>query len=315
MEQPSNNDKTILTIGKVLIFAPLLIVVIFSNAPNLVASNQLIETIFTYLPHLVVVGIIIHLPSLYRAASNSFIQIKTHGFTNLLREYIRKERIAQQAEQAKARIENINVKYPLLRRNDPLAKVIKWCPINLGGNSYHSHQLVNIRNSIITRPTKFSYLVYGLIILFISLFLHKLPLIIIGLPLTSNYSWLFLALFIIGFIFLFKRMSSYIIFDGVKKTCSIISGGILHSRTKFISLSSVVALQVINEKVESSSHDNRSQIYQSYELNLIFDSGKRLNLLEHGNLKALEADALMLSNFLEVPAWKLIYEFPTHQLR
>ena len=65
-----------------------------------------------------------------------------------------------------------------------------------------------------------------------------------------------------------------------------------------IPLSKIIALQLIGEIV--SGNDST---YNSFELNIVMDDGKRFNVIDHGNLKSLIRDAEWLSEFLNVPIW------------
>ena len=63
-------------------------------------------------------------------------------------------------------------------------------------------------------------------------------------------------------------------------------------------LSSIHALQLLCEYVTG----NKSSYY-SYELNLVLDDGRRINVIDHGNLDRLRSDAQPLSRFLDKPVW------------
>ena len=43
--------------------------------------------------------------------------------------------------------------------------------------------------------------------------------------------------------------------------------------------------------------------YYSYEMNLVLNDGKRLNVVDHGNQAKLREDAQTLATFLNVPVW------------
>lgn len=63
-------------------------------------------------------------------------------------------------------------------------------------------------------------------------------------------------------------------------------------------LSEVHALQILPELCKTkNSH------YYSFELNLVLRDGERRNVVDHGNLRGLLADAETLSAFLQVPLW------------
>ncbi|MFB3118125.1 MAG: hypothetical protein ACE1ZP_05110 [Myxococcota bacterium] len=63
-------------------------------------------------------------------------------------------------------------------------------------------------------------------------------------------------------------------------------------------LSSIHALQLLSEFVSGSKNS-----YYSYELNLVLNDGRRINVVDHGNLKRLRGDAKTLSQFLDKPVW------------
>jgi hypothetical protein len=68
-----------------------------------------------------------------------------------------------------------------------------------------------------------------------------------------------------------------------------------------VRLTDVHALQIIYEWVRSGGKNNTQ--YRSYELNLVLNSGERLNVIDHGNRAALLKDANILAQFLSVPLW------------
>ncbi|MCR9231440.1 hypothetical protein [Gimesia chilikensis] len=58
------------------------------------------------------------------------------------------------------------------------------------------------------------------------------------------------------------------------------------------------AIQLIKEYIHS-----KNSSYHSYEMNLISRDGVRTNVVDHGNLEKIQADAQTLAEFLEVPIW------------
>ena len=63
------------------------------------------------------------------------------------------------------------------------------------------------------------------------------------------------------------------------------------------------ALQIIAERVQSSSSGKNNSSYYSYELNIIKKDASRLNVVDYGNLSAIRKDAQTLANALSVPLW------------
>jgi hypothetical protein len=65
-----------------------------------------------------------------------------------------------------------------------------------------------------------------------------------------------------------------------------------------VELDRIHALQIIEQSVRTP----RSSFY-SYELNLVLDDATRMNVVDHGQLGRLQADAATLGRFLEQPVW------------
>jgi len=75
------------------------------------------------------------------------------------------------------------------------------------------------------------------------------------------------------------------------------------SHTPCCRLDDIYALQIISEMVTSHSQDHGTHRYQSYELNLILQDARRLNVIDHGDLDTVRNDARQLSRFLQIPVW------------
>ena len=71
-------------------------------------------------------------------------------------------------------------------------------------------------------------------------------------------------------------------------------------------MENIRAIQLVREYIRG----NRNSYY-SYELNLVCSSGDRINIVDHGSLRAIREDAEMLANYLSVPVWDAIdYRVP-----
>ena len=66
-------------------------------------------------------------------------------------------------------------------------------------------------------------------------------------------------------------------------------------------MENIRAIQLIREYVRG----NRNSYY-SYELNLVCSSGDRINIVDHGSLRAIREDAEILANYLSLPVWDAI---------
>ena len=123
---------------------------------------------------------------------------------------------------------------------------------------------------------------------------------------------LFLLIFVAGFggggYWMYRRFTKPIVFNFQK-------GYFFKGRMKshqspqqagledWCRLEEIHALQIISERVRSSSKNGRSRYYRSHELNLIKKDASRLNVVDYGNLKRLRIDAEVLAQTLDIPIW------------
>lgn len=68
-------------------------------------------------------------------------------------------------------------------------------------------------------------------------------------------------------------------------------------------LKNAAALQILAEQVSATTttHKSRLSRFYSYELNLVLNNTKRVNIMDHGNKAALEQDAYKLAHALGIP--------------
>lgn len=72
----------------------------------------------------------------------------------------------------------------------------------------------------------------------------------------------------------------------------------------YIDLADVYAIQLIKEYVPGSRRSGSRSPYYSYELNLVLKDGERMNVVDHGDLQRIRADAIQLGEFLgNLPVW------------
>ncbi|MFL0728592.1 MAG: hypothetical protein AB8B37_02550 [Prochlorococcus sp.] len=188
---------------------------------------------------------------------------------------------------------------------DELAYKVEWSPLVGGGTNFTTHRLVKSpgfsRNQIRVETSLWVYLFGGFCIFF--------TFIIFQSTLGGNATWtvngvdgpppswwpimaLMPASMGCGMIWWFKTKEGIFDYAAYKFT-----RGSQHFR-----LDDVHAIQLISERVISS----KGGPYRSFELNLVFASGTRINIVDHGSLIALRRDAHMLSEFLRVPVWDVI---------
>ena len=70
---------------------------------------------------------------------------------------------------------------------------------------------------------------------------------------------------------------------------------------KSFDLSNAEAIQLIRESVRGSKSN-----YYSYEMNLIYSDGNRINIVDHSALRKLREDAALLAEYLFIPVWDAI---------
>lgn len=193
--------------------------------------------------------------------------------------------------------------------NDPLANRIEWKPLKRGGANFKTYQLVQVdyhriefKASMMAKIFYFIFLGVGLGIMTI----YGGIILAEGLNLFSAET-IFPMIFGLGFavigLFLFYFGTTPIVFDkttgffwkGRKDPSRIYDPGQLKIQTL---LQDIHALQIIRERVSSSKSS-----YYSYELNLVLKDGRRLNIIDHGNIKQIRSDAKTLAQFLGCPVW------------
>ena len=63
------------------------------------------------------------------------------------------------------------------------------------------------------------------------------------------------------------------------------------------------ALQIISEICKG-----KDSSFYSYELNFVLKEGKRINVIDHGDVENIRIEAETLSAFLEKPVWDAVHE-------
>jgi len=191
--------------------------------------------------------------------------------------------------------------------NDPLAQQIKWTPLASGGANFKTHNLVQTSvNRMEFKAGTFMKVFAGIFMFFGFTFATLIPLVIFRQP-EVNY-WVMIlpvtfgSIFAVIGIFIYRTASCPRVFDkssgfywkGREEPNQMIN----REYHKYTELNEIHALQIISEHVRG----NKSS-YTSYELNLVMKDRSRINIVDHGNINALRADALILADFLNVKVW------------
>lgn len=194
--------------------------------------------------------------------------------------------------------------------NDPVALKTQWVPAKGGGTNFRTHKLVLIdSNRIVVKATAGAVLFYSIfLVVGIALVVGlSASAMIKGTPFREIIMPAFVGLIfalIGGCMFYFGTVP--IVFDkqkrlfwkGRKAPDEVFDKSSLKD---FAELEDIYALQLVSEYCRG----NKSSFY-SYELNLVFADGRRMNVIDHGNKDKLREDARVLAEFLEKPLWDAI---------
>jgi len=190
-------------------------------------------------------------------------------------------------------------------KNLPIKQAVNKYPLKPGGASFRTHKLVQVSSSKIVYQLSIYAIIFCSIFIFvgigISLFFGFYKKIQIT-DIENFENWIS---FVIGLVFM---ITGFVILylTGKPRVFDKTSGYFYKSFTSnnkkdnknVVHLKTIVALQIIGEYIDS---DNGG--YKSFELNLVLDNSKRINVVDHGKLKSIIKDAKILSEFLNTPIW------------
>jgi hypothetical protein len=194
--------------------------------------------------------------------------------------------------------------------NDPLALSIEWTPASRGGTNFRTHKLVEIDFSRVEfKPAASAKVFYSFIALMgvvVATMFFLQPIESGELPLGAFIPLFFGGAVIIGAGFMFYFGSAPIVFDkgvgyfwkGRRTPQESPEPGTIK---KVALLEDIHAIQLVAEYVRTGKSS-----YYSYEINLVLNDGRRLTVIDHGNLKRIREDAGKLSEFLGKPVWDAI---------
>jgi hypothetical protein len=186
---------------------------------------------------------------------------------------------------------------------DPVATKTQWTPLVSGGASFRTHKLHR------ASETRWEFRAGAGTLLFCGVFaVVGFAVLSYGTSVVDEGKWFLIpfgAVFATGGILMWHFMAAPVVFDkdrgyfckGRKKPERQIDPSVLKHH---VPLKEIHALQILSEYVRSDKSS-----YYSYELNLILKDGTRKNVIDHGNLKAIREDAMMLADFLGLPLWDI----------
>ncbi len=186
--------------------------------------------------------------------------------------------------------------------DDPVAQRTEWSPLAKGGASFRTRRLKQIDQNnfavVATTGSHFFNMVFilcGLGALGASFFAVRESILGAAVALVVG------SVFVLIGGFMAKMAFSNITLDlyrGLYYTGRSYDPYKMNEENKAGSLSEIYALQIVREYISSSDSN-----YTSYELNLVLNDGRRVNIMDHGKLSALREDARLLSDALSVPVW------------
>lgn len=223
------------------------------------------------------------------------------------------EKIGEIGDSIKDAIKAQSIPLDLSQFNNPIAEQTEWSPLKPGGSNFRTHEFAKKTGMAYFKATKGNLIFSGVFMAIGLIF----PVILMTQPINGSDTFVSLPFFVnliplvfffAGF-FLFRISTKPIVFS---KTRGYFWKGRLKENEspeqkglkEYCRLSDIVALQIIAERVRSSSSSSSgSTSYRSYEINLILRDASRLNVIDHGNKIKLLEDTEKLASYLGVPVW------------
>ena len=206
-------------------------------------------------------------------------------------------------------IQNINInkfELKLSDTDDPVAQKVSWQPAKPGGANFKTQKIVITPEKVVVKKTV-GMILFGLVFL-----LPGLGGLLFGAPYNfingdsgagiffivwgSGFGGAGLLMLYFGKPFTIDKMRG-VFYRGKKY-----SGNPTGKKKTQGMLSEIYAIQLLSEHVQSSKNS-----YTSYELNLVFKDGSRMNVMDHGNARDIETAAKKLGDMLKVPIWQASY--------
>ena len=195
--------------------------------------------------------------------------------------------------------------------NDLLAVQVEWTPMRPGGSSFRTHKLVQLHSDRVEFQPAWGLKLFMGIFLISGAFapIAFATALLLSGQMNSRMGFTILIPIVMGIFIaavgymIFYRHSAPIVFDryqgyfwkGRKAPNEVLNINAIKDACK---LEDIHALQLVSEYCRG----NKSSYY-SYELNLVLNTGSRINIVDHGNQDKIREDAQVLSTFLQVSVW------------
>jgi len=202
----------------------------------------------------------------------------------------------------------VPVPFDPARFGDPLVSQTAWTPAKRGGASFRTHKLAAAGPNRIESRAAIGALLFYLLFFFVGL----------GVFVALSVQWFtgdavsfdlgLLVPILISLIFI--ALGAYMFYAGTTPIVFEKGRGIFwkgrrgpdeafdsRNTGNVVRLDQVHAVQLIAEYISGKNS------YYSYELNLVLADGKRIPVIDHGNLDRIREDASKLAVFLGKPLW------------
>jgi hypothetical protein len=211
-----------------------------------------------------------------------------------------------------ARLNRQSVPFDPSTLGDAAAMETQWVPLVKGGASFRTHKLVVKNAQRIEFRTASGGFVFAAVFVLMGLGLAAVAIgqFIAG---TFNAGKLFFIMpLAFGVVFagvgvlVFRALTAPVVFDtsigffwkGRMKPEAMFVNASEETLRNIADLHSVYALQIVAEHCTGSKSS-----YYSYELNLVMKDGRRVNVIDHGDVQKVRADAGQLAALLGKPVW------------
>jgi hypothetical protein len=195
--------------------------------------------------------------------------------------------------------------------DDPVALKVSWNAFNASSTNF-KNQAIDVSDDKIRikQPKKMDQLTALFLAPGIATFLY-------GLSDFFSGDWLFgFFMILLGSVLggigfnLLKKTSNDFTLDLTKGTYHV--GNHLDEvsqRDRFVNgyIKDIHALQILKERIASSSKDGKSKSHNNYEVNIVLKDGERINIMEHQHIEYVNSYAVKLSGILGVSIWKAQY--------
>ncbi|MET1257567.1 hypothetical protein [Aliikangiella maris] len=210
-----------------------------------------------------------------------------------------------------SKIQTINLKKVELKfsdTEDPVAQRTSWEPANRGGANFKAQQMIEENQKIIIKKS------VGAIIFYLVFAIPGALAVVILAPYLFISGEIVPGIFAIVWGAIFGGAGFLMLLGDKNMTFDKAKGVYFRGqpRNEMItedksvqgSLKDIYAIQLISERIRSTSSQGGSSTYTSYELNLVLRDGSRVNVMDHGKEVAIDDAAKALAKFLNVPVWK-----------